>query len=171
MRHGTAVNELGCYYCNDIVAPTDSLSDRTLDQMCTVTRPGLAPIAASTAVEMLTSLLQHPQQKDARSTRSSDSSDSKEGESLLGVIPHQIRGQLSRFDNVQITGMAYECCTACSEVVTNTYRTEGIGMIKKAINDGEYLINLSGLSDLYKASEDAMKHITIDSEEEVEDDF
>lgn len=140
MRHGLmganeAQRTLGCYYCNDIVAPMDSLSDRTLDQMCTVTRPGIASIASSTAVELLVSLLQHPLTSAFRSLLSwsfgkstdeevnsgnapSELTTRQDGDgSCLGIVPHQIRGQLSQFDNMKMTGAASEYCTACSAKV------------------------------------------------------
>ena len=37
--------------------------------------------------------------------------------SVLGLIPHQIRGHLSHYNTMLITGYAYDRCTACSAKV------------------------------------------------------
>ena len=95
---------LGCYFCNDVVAPTDSMSNRTLDQQCTVTRPGLASVSGAMCVELLVQLTHHPLNAAAPG----------DGESALGKLPHQIRGSLRNFNNLSLTGHAYDRCTGCS---------------------------------------------------------
>ncbi|KZO99225.1 E1-like protein-activating [Calocera viscosa TUFC12733] len=158
---------LGCYYCNDIVAPSDSLTDRTLDQMCTVTRPGLAPIAASTAVELLVSMLQHPLGIHAPP---SSGKDDEEGHSVLGAVPHQLRGYLARFNSMTITGAAYDRCTGCSEAVVKAYEKDRFNMVQRACDETGYLEELTGLKELYSESEAVMEAVDWD-EDDAEGDF
>uniref|UniRef100_A0A8C8WCE1 Ubiquitin-like modifier-activating enzyme ATG7 n=1 Tax=Panthera leo TaxID=9689 RepID=A0A8C8WCE1_PANLE len=107
--------KLGCYFCNDVVAPGDSTRDRTLDQQCTVSRPGLAMIAGALAVELMVSVLQHPDGGYAIASSSDDRMN--EPPTSLGLVPHQIRGFLSRFDNVLPVSLAFDKCTACSSKI------------------------------------------------------
>ncbi|CAA7040912.1 unnamed protein product [Microthlaspi erraticum] len=161
MRHGagpTSLSDdmnkkdgqrLGCYFCNDVVAPQDSMTDRTLDQQCTVTRPGLAPIAGALAVELLVGVLQHPLGIYAKGDNSSSSNDDG---SPLGILPHQIRGSISQFSQMTLLGQASNSCTACSETVVSEYRERGNSFILEVINHPTYLEDLTGLTELKKAA-------------------
>ncbi|GJJ75972.1 ubiquitin-like modifier-activating enzyme ATG7 [Entomortierella parvispora] len=178
MRHGVGQDReyheshgstgLGCYFCNDIVAPTDSLSDRTLDQQCTVTRPGLSAIASAMAVEMMVSLLHHPEGIRAPADKA-DNDDERAQEvfgSALGLLPHQIRGFLSRFKNLLISGQAYDRCTACSNAVLTEYEQEGFGFLMKVFQDAKYLEDVTGLTKMKEESEDLDMEWEEDSEED-----
>lgn len=141
--------------------------------MCTVTRPGLASIAASTAVELLVSLLQHPDGIHAPApplqTHNDGGSTSSGHESILGLVPHQLRGFLAQFRNVPIVGPAYDRCTGCSERVIEAYEKEGFEVLLKAFNDTEFLPTLTGLKALYEETQAALENDDmVDGEE---DDF
>jgi ubiquitin-like modifier-activating enzyme ATG7 len=144
MRHGGG---FGCYFCNDIVAPENSMKNRTLDQQCTVTRPGLAPIASSMAVELMVSLLHHPDGINASAPKSglNPFSPTVDSESPLGLIPHQIRGSLVSYTMMTPTVPAFTYCTACSKSVIETYLNDKSATVLQACKDGDYLERLSGL--------------------------
>lgn len=142
MRHGVQGQEqkLGCYFCNDVVAPIDSVSRLSLDQMCTVTRPGVAMLAASQAVELFATIMQ-----DKRQGRAPN-----DAETVLGKICHQLRGFLVSHDTLDIWSPAFKNCSACSNIITSTWNQDGWEFVKSALNDSTYLTELSGLGDLQR---------------------
>ncbi|CAB9516056.1 activating enzyme ATG7 [Seminavis robusta] len=163
IRHGAGASDettecprLGCYFCNDIVAPENSTKNRTLDQQCTVTRPGLAPIASSMAAELMVSLLHHPKRQSAPAPKAGSmgafsptaASDDPSSSGPLGIIPHQIRGSLVSYTMMAPTVPAFKHCTACAAPVIEAYKKEKMDLVFNACQskDGVFLENTSGLT-------------------------
>jgi len=181
---------LGCYFCNDIVAATNSQRDRSLDQQCTVTRPGLSFIAAALVVEMMVALLHRRPPTAATSSSSSSSSSSAAAAAAVAVekeqeekekeekgrdeIPHQIRGSVSGFTQFTPHTPAFSSCTACSEAVVQTFlygnlalgipEGGGFAFVKQVCSDSSILERVSGVSQL-------MENIDLDLCIESDDEF
>ncbi|CCI44181.1 unnamed protein product [Albugo candida] len=165
MRHGirtihsdgTSSVRLGCYFCNDIVGPRNSLRDRTLDQMCTVTRPGVAPIASANAVELLVAVLHSPNRgREAVVENTSEA---------LGYIPHQLRGYINSFSVVPVVGVAFDKCIACSDKVLDAFHSNAFEFLQNASNSATYLEELTGLDKLSHAADVSAFDDLIDSDD------
>ena len=126
-----------------------SLSDRTLDQQCTVTRPGIAAIASALLVELLVNVLQHPRGPFAPATASEGLTEEPD-QHLPGTVPHQIRGFLANFQNMVIKGKAYDCCSACSDKIVTAYQDDGWEFVRRALNDKMFIETVSGLGEVNK---------------------
>ncbi|KUI61027.1 Ubiquitin-like modifier-activating enzyme atg7 [Cytospora mali] len=164
---------LGCYFCNDVVVATDSQKDLTLDQQCTVTRPGVAAIASALLVELLASVLQHPEKHHAPAPVPSSDSSSYERDPpdhALGLVPHQIRGFLSTFQNLLIRGESYPSCSACSKPILEAYQKDGWDFVKKALEEKDYVAELSGLAEVQRRAEAMAEDVEFSEDEGAEGD-
>ncbi|PHH81557.1 hypothetical protein CDD82_486 [Ophiocordyceps australis] len=173
MRHGSEKKlenqaTLGCYFCNDVVAPADSMKDQTLDQQCTVTRPGVAGMASALLVELLTSLLQHPLGNDAPAPQITSGSvpERDPPNHPLGLVPHQIRGYVSTFQNMVIRGHSYDNCSACSPRIIDAYRQGGWEFLKRALQEKDYVSELSGLAEVQRRADEMAAQMGWSEEEE-----
>ncbi|XP_037086702.1 ubiquitin-like modifier-activating enzyme ATG7 [Pollicipes pollicipes] len=145
-------HQLGCYFCNDVVAPGNSVHDRTLDQQCTVSRPGVSMVAAGLAVELAAALLQHPQRDGAPVSPRSDGAEAATA-GPLGSVPHSVRGFLGPLQQLTPATLAFPRCTACSGPVLAKYREEGEEFLLKVFNRSGYLEDLTGLTELQQLTE------------------
>ncbi|KAK3102511.1 hypothetical protein FSP39_011882 [Pinctada imbricata] len=149
-------DQLGCYFCNDVVAPGNSTKDRTLDQQCTVSRPGMSYMASAMAAELLVSVLQHDEGALAPAdTSAKEENLTKDLPCALGLIPHQIRCFLSRFHQVLPACRAFDKCTACSDMVVNSFKKDGFEFLLKAFNNPSFLEDLTGLTQMHQETMDA----------------
>ncbi|CAI4224541.1 unnamed protein product [Auanema sp. JU1783] len=143
-------SELACYFCSDVTAPGNSMGDRTLDQQCTVSRPGLSPVAAGIAVELMASVLQH---RDPRGA-SANIGEPDDSSSLLGATPHQIRGFMYKFQQITPCVRRFQKCVACGEAVCKRFEEEGWEFVKQVLNSPSELERVSGLDSLQLSVDD-----------------
>ncbi|XP_011697799.1 PREDICTED: ubiquitin-like modifier-activating enzyme atg7 isoform X2 [Wasmannia auropunctata] len=165
--------DLGCYFCNDVTQPGNSQTDRTLDQQCTVSRPGLSQIAAGLAVELLMAVTQHPQEISARALMNNDEDDCRENVDspligLLGGVPHTIRGSLWGHEMKLTVTHRSPFCTACSTPLIDEYRQRDFAFVLDACNMPNYLEKLSGLEEILKRPDLDELCYTMDSSSEDE---
>jgi ubiquitin-like modifier-activating enzyme ATG7 len=147
----------GCYFCPDIVAPRDSLSRRTIDQQCTVTRPGVSMMASALAVEMaVTETALDLADEDAHHVR-------------------HIRGYMDGYTQDAMKTQASKCCTACSEKIKQAYRTGGASWLISVLACPEEIERVSGMTEMLE--EHRLRTLTLeqdaaDGEDDAEaDDF
>jgi len=165
MRHGVTPPaggppHLGCYFCNDVVAPANSMIKRTLDQQCTVSRPGLSMVASALAVELMVTLMHHPQGSSAQADLVGDDESAAGPDaprSPLGGVPHQVRATLPLFRTACLSGSSFDKCTACSGTVLSAYGSEGFPFLLKAFNSSTYLEDLTGLTQMKAEAEAALE--------------
>jgi ubiquitin-like modifier-activating enzyme ATG7 len=134
-------------------------------------------MASNLLVEVLVSLLQHPLGAQApapvasinQSTHSVDY-ERDPPEHPLGIVPHQIRGFLSTFQNKIISGQSYDSCSACSPKIVNEYKRNGWEFVKRALTEPAYVTELSGLAEVHRKAELAAESLDWDSEPEIGED-
>ncbi|KAI3639077.1 hypothetical protein MIR68_002607 [Amoeboaphelidium protococcarum] len=152
MRHGLRGSNLGCYFCNDVVGPSNSMTARSLDQECTVTRPALAPMCSAQAVELFISLLQQQKQQQqpvgSSEHRVVGLNEEIHG-SELGILPHTVRYYLRYGQAVFLDGRSYDKCTACSLKVIEAYQQSGIQFLISVLINPKLAEKVSELTALH----------------------
>lgn len=126
------------------------MKDRTLDQMCTVTKPGLSFISTSYAAELYISLLHHPLGHHAPAHEDPAQLPTTE----LGKLPHHLRGNIGDFETSIFYGRAFEQCVACSKSILEEYLSNREEFMLNVLNDPSFIHKVTGLEEELKKYEE-----------------
>ena len=88
-------------------------------------------LAGAVAVELMAATLQHPLGMHAPAAVAGEHVNHEE--LPLGPVPHMVRGQLSGFSQMCLTGQAFRQCTACSQTVVDQYKQHGWPFLWQAL--------------------------------------
>ena len=146
MRHGNNENKLGCYFCTDISTPGDTSGNRTLDQQCTISRPGVSMICSGLACELAMSCCNNALNRG-------DKDDD---------IPHQLRGNLINYEMQQFNFIYNTNCVACSDNIVKRYKEDREGFALGVMNDPYFIETTCGIHEL-------IKNIKIDKDDDTDD--
>jgi ubiquitin-like modifier-activating enzyme ATG7 len=146
MRHGNNENKLGCYFCTDISTPGDTSGNRTLDQQCTISRPGVSMICSGLACELAMSCCNNALNRG-------DKDDD---------IPHQLRGNLINYEMQQFNFIYNTNCVACSDNIVKRYKEDREGFALGVMNDPYFIEKTCGIHEL-------IKNIKIDKDDDTDD--
>ncbi len=92
-------------------------------------------MSSALGVELLTSLLNHPQKNLARARENPSDCDRSE----LGIIPQQIRGDLSSFGINVMYGESFDKCIGCSKKIVQSYIEDKHKFVLRACNEPDFL--------------------------------
>uniref|UniRef100_A0A8R1DE97 Ubiquitin-like modifier-activating enzyme ATG7 n=1 Tax=Caenorhabditis japonica TaxID=281687 RepID=A0A8R1DE97_CAEJA len=151
-------SQLSCYFCSDVTAPGNSTADRTLDQQCTVSRPGLSMIASGMAVELLSSILQYPEPLEAPANLG----EADDSATILGAVPHQIRGFIGRFQQMTLCVRRFDRCVACGDAIAQEFHQNGWKFVRDVMNSPSRLEEVTGLDEL----QNSVNQVDIDFEDD-----
>lgn len=65
-----------------------------------------------------------------------------------------------------IKGEAYPCCSACSSPILSAYRNDGWEFLKRALEDKEYVSEISGLAEVQRQAQALENELDWDEDDE-----
>lgn len=74
-------------------------------------------------------------------------------ESVLGIVPHSIRGFLHSFDHILPATKKYVNCVACSKMILDEYEEHGIEFLFKVFNSSKHLEDVARLTEIFEATD------------------